>query len=60
LIDLIERFGDASARIGMIESAGRDNLLNSRRRGGYVGVAKRFEDEVFTYLPGTLPRIAMQ
>ena len=41
-------------------SAGVDNLLNSRRRGGYVGVGMRFEDEDFKYLLGTLPRISMQ
>jgi phospholipid/cholesterol/gamma-HCH transport system substrate-binding protein len=41
-------------------SAGGDNLLNSRRRGGYVGVGMRFEDEDFKYLLGTLPRIAVQ
>ena len=36
-------------------SAGADNLLNSKRRGGYAGFGVRFEDEDFKYLLGTMP-----
>jgi phospholipid/cholesterol/gamma-HCH transport system substrate-binding protein len=38
-------------------SAGADNVLNSKLRGGYVGMGVRFEDEDIKYLFGTLPRI---
>jgi phospholipid/cholesterol/gamma-HCH transport system substrate-binding protein len=38
-------------------SAGADNVLNSKWRGGYVGMGVRFEDEDFKYLFSTLPRI---
>jgi phospholipid/cholesterol/gamma-HCH transport system substrate-binding protein len=41
-------------------SAGGDNILNKKRRGGYVGMGVRFEDEDFKYLLGTLPRISTQ
>ncbi|OGW29828.1 MAG: hypothetical protein A2X59_09100 [Nitrospirae bacterium GWC2_42_7] len=41
-------------------SAGADNLLNSRWRGGYVGAGVRFEDEDFKYLFSTLPSIPMK
>jgi phospholipid/cholesterol/gamma-HCH transport system substrate-binding protein len=39
-------------------SAGGDNLLNDKWRGGYAGVGLRFEDEDLKYLFGTLPRIS--
>lgn len=38
-------------------SAGADNILNKKWRGGYVGMGLRFEDEDFKYLLGTLPKI---
>ncbi len=38
-------------------TAGADNLLNKKWRGGYAGVGVRFEDEDFKYLFGNLPRI---
>lgn len=38
-------------------SSGIDNLLNSSRRGIYVGGGLRFEDEDFKYLFGTSPKI---
>jgi phospholipid/cholesterol/gamma-HCH transport system substrate-binding protein len=38
-------------------SAGADNILNKKWRGGYVGMGVRFEDEDFKYLLGTLPRV---
>jgi phospholipid/cholesterol/gamma-HCH transport system substrate-binding protein len=41
-------------------SAGADNILNSKWRGGYAGVGVRFEDEDLKYLFGTLPRISTQ
>jgi phospholipid/cholesterol/gamma-HCH transport system substrate-binding protein len=41
-------------------SAGGDNLLNEKWRGGYAGVGVRFEDEDLKYLFGTLPRISAQ
>jgi phospholipid/cholesterol/gamma-HCH transport system substrate-binding protein len=39
-------------------SAGADNILNSKWRGGYFGMGVRFEDEDIKYLFGTLPRIS--
>ncbi len=39
-------------------SAGIDNLLNRKWRGGYAGIGLRFEDEDLKYLLGTLPRIS--
>jgi len=39
-------------------SAGVDNVLNSKWRGGYAGVGLRFEDEDLKYLFGTLPSIS--
>lgn len=39
-------------------SAGIDNLLNRKWRGGYAGIGLRFEDEDLKYLFGTLPRIS--
>jgi phospholipid/cholesterol/gamma-HCH transport system substrate-binding protein len=39
-------------------SAGGDNLMNSKLRGGYVGMGLRFEDEDFKYLLGTMPNIS--
>jgi phospholipid/cholesterol/gamma-HCH transport system substrate-binding protein len=41
-------------------SAGVDNILNKKWRGGYVGAGLRFEDEDFKYLMGTLPKISTQ
>lgn len=41
-------------------SAGVDNILNKKWRGGYVGLGVRFEDEDFKYLLGTIPRISTQ
>ncbi|PKL51577.1 MAG: hypothetical protein CVV37_05755 [Nitrospira bacterium HGW-Nitrospira-1] len=38
-------------------SAGADNILNKKWRGGYVGMGVRFEDEDFKYLFGTIPKI---
>ncbi|MFZ6016580.1 MAG: MlaD family protein [Nitrospirota bacterium] len=38
-------------------SAGADNILNKKWRGGYAGVGLRFEDEDLKYLFGTVPRI---
>jgi len=38
-------------------SAGADNLLNDKRRGGYAGFGVRFEDEDFKYLMGSVPNI---
>lgn len=38
-------------------SAGADNILNKKWRGGYAGVGLRFEDEDFKYLFGTMPSI---
>ena len=37
-------------------SAGVDNILNKKWRGGYVGMGVRFGDEDFKYLFGTLPK----
>lgn len=39
-------------------SAGADNILNKKWRGGYAGVGLRFEDEDLKYLFGTLPSIS--
>ena len=39
-------------------SAGADNILNKKWRGGYVGMGVRFEDEDIKYLFGTLPKIS--
>jgi phospholipid/cholesterol/gamma-HCH transport system substrate-binding protein len=36
-------------------SAGADNILNNKRRGGYAGVGVRFEDEDLKYLMGSVP-----
>lgn len=41
-------------------SAGADNILSDKWRGGYAGVGLRFEDEDLKYLFGTLPRISAQ
>ncbi|HMK50697.1 MAG TPA: MlaD family protein [Thermodesulfovibrionales bacterium] len=38
-------------------TAGGDNLLNKKRRGGYAGVGVRFQDEDLKYLLGSLPRV---
>jgi phospholipid/cholesterol/gamma-HCH transport system substrate-binding protein len=39
-------------------SAGVDNILNSKWRGGYAGGGMRFEDEDLKYLFSTLPKIS--
>ncbi|MEW6570676.1 MAG: MlaD family protein [Nitrospirota bacterium] len=39
-------------------SAGADNILNRKGRGGYAGIGLRFEDEDLKYLFGTIPRIS--
>jgi phospholipid/cholesterol/gamma-HCH transport system substrate-binding protein len=39
-------------------SAGVDNILNRKQRGGYAGVGLRFEDEDFKYLFGSMPKIS--
>jgi phospholipid/cholesterol/gamma-HCH transport system substrate-binding protein len=39
-------------------SAGADNILSKKWRGGYAGVGLRFEDDDLKYLFGTLPRIS--
>jgi phospholipid/cholesterol/gamma-HCH transport system substrate-binding protein len=39
-------------------SAGADNVLNKKWRGGYAGVGLRFEDEDLKHLFGTMPRIS--
>jgi phospholipid/cholesterol/gamma-HCH transport system substrate-binding protein len=36
-------------------SAGADNILNSKRMGGYTGIGVRFEDEDLKYLMGSMP-----
>lgn len=41
-------------------SAGADNIMNKKWRGGYAGVGLRFEDEDIKYLFGTLPKISAQ
>jgi len=41
-------------------SAGADNIMNKKWRGGYAGVGVRFEDEDIKYLFGTLPKISAQ
>ncbi len=41
-------------------SGGVDNLLNSSRRGIYVGGGIKFEDEDFKYLMGSTPDISIQ
>jgi len=41
-------------------SGGVDNLLNSSRRGIYVGGGLKFEDEDFKYIFGSSPRIPSQ
>lgn len=58
---------EAHARIGLdynifkyiFVSAGVDNILNSDRRGIYVGGGVRFEDEDFKYLFGTSPGLSL-
>jgi len=41
-------------------SAGVDNLLNSNRRGIYVGGGLKFEDKDFKYLFGSTPDLSLQ
>ncbi len=38
-------------------SAGIDNILNSRWRGGYAGLGLRLEDEDLKYILGTIPLV---
>jgi phospholipid/cholesterol/gamma-HCH transport system substrate-binding protein len=38
-------------------TAGADNLLNSKRRGGYAGMGVRFQDEDLKYLLGSIPKV---
>ena len=38
-------------------TSGLDNMLNSNRRGVYVGGGLKFEDEDFKYLFGVVPRL---
>lgn len=38
-------------------SAGADNIMNKKWRGGYVGMGLRFEDEDFKYLFSTMPKL---
>ena len=40
-------------------SAGVDNILNKKWRGGYAGMGVRFEDEDFKYFFGMLPKISI-
>jgi hypothetical protein len=40
-------------------SAGADNLLNSNRRGIYVGGGVKFEDTDFKYIFGKSPKISL-
>ena len=39
-------------------SAGADNIVNKKWRGGYVGMGARFEDEDFKYPLGTPPKMS--
>ncbi|MBI4681909.1 MAG: MCE family protein [Nitrospirae bacterium] len=58
----------AHARIGVdyrffkffFVSSGVDNLINSNRRGIYVGGGIKFEDEDLKYLLGSTPNISMK
>ncbi len=58
----------AHARIGLdyrlfkffFVSGGVDNLLNSNRRGVYLGGGLKFEDEDFKYLMGSAPNISIK
>jgi hypothetical protein len=38
-------------------SAGLDNILNGKRRGGHAGAGVRFEDGDIKYLFGVMPRM---
>ena len=38
-------------------TAGADNLLSKKKRGGYAGVGVRFEDEDLKYLLGSMPSL---
>ncbi|MBI5663723.1 MAG: hypothetical protein HZC49_01350 [Nitrospirae bacterium] len=59
---------DAHARIGLdyrffkffFVSGGVDNILNSDRRGVYVGGGLKFEDDDFKYLLGSAPNISIK
>ena len=59
---------EAHVRIGLdyrlfkyfFVSGGVDNLLNSNRRGIYLGGGLKFEDEDFKYLLGSAPNISIQ
>jgi phospholipid/cholesterol/gamma-HCH transport system substrate-binding protein len=58
---------EAHARIGfdyrffkyLFVTSGIDNLLNSERRGIFVGGGLRFEDEDLKYLIGSMPSISL-
>jgi phospholipid/cholesterol/gamma-HCH transport system substrate-binding protein len=41
-------------------SGGADNLLNSNRKGYFIGGGLRFEDEDFKYIFGTMPKVPGQ
>ncbi len=59
---------EAHARIGLdyrffkffFVSGGVDNLLNSSRRGAYIGGGLIFEDEDFKYIMGSAPNISFK
>jgi phospholipid/cholesterol/gamma-HCH transport system substrate-binding protein len=40
-------------------SSGIDNLLNSNRRGIYIGGGLKFEDEDFKYIIGKMPSLSL-
>lgn len=43
----------------IVMSAGADNILNKKWRGGYAGMGVRFEDEDFKYFFSMLPKISI-
>jgi len=62
------RASEPHARIGvdyrvfkfLFVSGGVDNILNSRRRGMYVGGGLKFEDEDLKYLLGSMPGVSLR
>ncbi|GBE03659.1 MAG TPA: MCE family protein [Nitrospirae bacterium] len=62
------RASEPHARLGvdyrvfrfLFVSGGADNLLNSRRRGVYVGAGLKFEDEDLKYIIGKLPGVSLK
>ena len=60
-----EDSGNPHVRVGvdyylfknLFVTAGADNILSRKRRGGYAGVGVRFEDEDLKYLLGSMPSI---